>query len=123
MKLNAWFWFIFASLLAMHALDAIAALLNLRALRGQSAKDSRGIYDEADYRRLLDYNAAGTRLERAGEATGLIALLAFWFSGGFGWLERTVDSWGIHPVLTGLLYFGALTLGGAIISLPFDAIE
>lgn len=123
LKLNAWFWFILGSLLAMHALDAVAAWMNLCALRRQSAKDSRGIYDDADYRRLLDYKAAGTRLEMAASAGSLAALLAFWFCGGFGWLERVVDARGLHPVTTGLLYFGALGLGSALVSLPFDLFD
>jgi STE24 endopeptidase len=123
MKLNAWFWFILASLLAMHALDAVAALLNLRALRRQSAKDSRGIYDEADYQRLLEYNAAGTRLQLADGTASLAALLVFWFCGGFGWLERAVESSQLNPIFTGLLYFGALTFGSALVSLPFDIFD
>lgn len=120
MKLNAWFWFILVSLLAMHALDALAAWLNLRALRRQSASDSHGIYDDSDYKRLLDYNAAGTRLEMVQSAIGLGALLVFWFCGGFGWLAHILASWGLRPLPTGLLYFAILGLGSGLLSLPSD---
>jgi STE24 endopeptidase len=47
-------------------------------------------------------------------------LLAFWFAGGFGWLDSLVRGWGLTPVLTGIVFLLILVVARGILGLPFS---
>jgi STE24 endopeptidase len=123
MKTNAYFWLILASVIGWHLLDLAASVLSLRSLRRQSPAQFAAIFDEADYKRLLDYTATNTWFGIVHSTFGLAVLLAFWFCGGFGWLAGVVDALDVNPIVSGLVYLGALGLGGAVLALPFDAYD
>lgn len=115
--MNAYFWIILAALTALRALDAAAQLLNLRALEPRLPAAFREIYDEHEYRRLLDYTAVNTRFDLLVSGIDFAVLLAFWFGGG---LAGVVAGWGFGSIATGLCFIGLLILGKTLIDLPFD---
>ena len=47
-------------------------------------------------------------------------LLAFWFAGGFAWLDGMVRGWELGSIGTGLVYIGFLGGAKGVISLPFE---
>ncbi len=94
---NFYFWIILASLLGFHALDTIASLLNLKTLRRSLPDEFKGIYDETEYRRLLDYTAVTTRFEIFTSTFNLAVLLTFWFCGGYNLLDQFVPSGRSRP--------------------------
>jgi STE24 endopeptidase len=108
------------ALLAWFAIDRLADALNLRALPPEPPPEAREIYDAQEYRRLLDYTRADTRFDVVASSVELAALIAFWFAGGFGWLDAHVRALASGEVTRGLLFLGALFLGGRVISLPFE---
>lgn len=123
-ELNLYALVILAALLADFVLERAADLLNLRALRRDPPEELRDLYDPERYRRSQEYTRARTRLGIAASTTSLVALLAFWFLGGFDaldvWLRGLgpVGGWG--PVGRGLLYLGILGFAGSLLSLPFS---
>jgi STE24 endopeptidase len=50
---------------------------------------------------------------------GLAIVLAWWQGGGFNWLDEMIRPLGLGPVVTGLIYVGALVIGSAALGLPF----
>ena len=48
------------------------------------------------------------------------ALLAFWFIGGFGFLDTWLRSFGLNETITGILFIGILFLGNTLANLPFQ---
>ncbi|HZP42749.1 MAG TPA: M48 family metallopeptidase [Candidatus Binatia bacterium] len=110
---------VLAALLGKFALDATADVLNLRALRPEAPPEFRDVYDPARYRRAQEYTRARARFGFVPATVGLAALLAFWFAGGFGALDRVVRALGWGPIPSGLAYLGALGLGAALLRLPF----
>jgi STE24 endopeptidase len=46
--------------------------------------------------------------------------LAFWFVGGFGWLDERVRELGENQIVSGLIYMAALYVGSTVVSLPFE---
>src|SRR5262245_50190512 len=50
----------------------------------------------------------------------LVALIIFWFAGGFDALDQWVRSFGRSTITTGLIYVGILALINLILSIPFD---
>ncbi len=120
MKTNALFWVILCANAGMYLLDTVANRLNLRALKPELPGEFKGVYDEEEYRRFLDYTAVRARFERLGATWDLAILLGFWLSGGYDWLDRMVRSAHVGVIATGLLYLGALYLGQWLLDLPME---
>jgi STE24 endopeptidase len=119
-KTNALFWVILCANAGMYLLDTVANRLNLRALKPELPGEFKGVYDEEEYRRFLDYTAVRARFERLGATWDLAILLGFWLSGGYDWLDRMVRSAHVGVIATGLLYLGALYLGQWLLDLPME---
>jgi STE24 endopeptidase len=113
---------ILSAVLAAFALESIAKLLDLRALRrGDRAlpREVRGAYDPEALKRSRAYGAARIRFRLVESTLGLLVLLSFWFGGGFRWLDELVRGLELPAVPSGLLYIGTLALASAVLGLPF----
>jgi STE24 endopeptidase len=119
-ELNEFFWIAIGILIGMRLLEGWADWLNLKAMDRELPERVKDIYAEDEYRRSQSYERVKTKWSWISDAIFLVALLGFWLSGGFGWLETSLQSLNWHPVLTGLLYFFLLGLAQWLIRLPFD---
>ncbi len=111
---------ILAALLLDYILNLAADLLNLKAMRRELPEEFQGVYDPEAYRKSQEYLRVKTRFGIFTATVGLIALLAFWFSGGFNLIDLWVRSWGFGPIVTGLAYIGILVFLRGLLSLPFQ---
>ena len=68
----------------------------------------QGVYDTHQYRKSQDYLRVNTRFGWVTAVVNLVAILFFWFQGGFPAMDNWVQSFGKGPVLTGLMYIGTL---------------
>ena len=118
--MNAYAAVILGALLAEYALNLVSDLLNLRHLRPDLPQEFRDTFDEEEYERAQQYTRTTTRFGLLSSTFGLAVLLAFWFAGGFEWLDTVVRGWGFGPLVTGLCYVGLLALGRGALSLPFS---
>ena len=118
--MNAFGAIILLTILGKFFIDTVARWLNLRSLNPQAPSEFQDLYDPSEYARSQDYARVNTRFHLLESGFQLILFLAFWFSGGFDWLDRIVRSWGHGPILTGITYIGILGLAGSLFSLPFD---
>lgn len=118
--MNAFGAFVLAALLLEYGLSLAADLLNLRALRAEAPEGLRDVYDPATYRRSQEYTRARTRFGLIPATFDLVLLLGFWFGGGFAALDRAIVDLERGPIVSGLLFIGALVLGKSILGLPFD---
>jgi STE24 endopeptidase len=117
---NGYFIAALAGLLVVEAINWTARLLNLRALQSDLPADFADVYDREDYRRSQEYTRVNTRFHFVESVFDLAVLLAFWFAGGFGWLDNLVRSWGLAPVVTGLLFLLILIAARGVLDLPFS---
>ncbi len=117
--MNYFFIVILAALALEYALHLAANLLNLKALQLEPPSALEGIYRPEDYRNSQEYTRASTRLHVTASTFKLALLLAFWFAGGFNYLDEVVRAWGLVPLASGLLYIGILLLGYSLLTLPF----
>jgi STE24 endopeptidase len=111
---------ILATIIIGYLLSIITEILNLRALSAELPDEFDGVYDADAYRKSQEYTRTTTRFGFATETFGVILTLAFWFSGGFQYLDTVVRVWQLHPIWTGLIYIGILTMGRSILALPFS---
>jgi STE24 endopeptidase len=118
--MNAFGVIILLTILAKFSIDTLARWLNLRSLDPNAPAEFRNLYDPAEYARSQEYTRVNTRFHFLESGLLLILFLAFWFLGGFDWLDRIVRSRGYGPILTGIIYIGILGLAGSLLSLPFD---
>jgi STE24 endopeptidase len=117
---NYFFIVILAALLVEFLLEVVASLLNLRALAPEQPPELEGIYEPEIYRKSQQYTRLKTYFGLLESTFMLVILLAFWFAGGFNWLDIVVRSWGFPSLINGLLYIGILALAYSAIGLPFS---
>ncbi len=118
--LNVYAVIILVALLATFGVERWADLRNLRALRQGLPAEFEDVYDRETYERSQEYSRARLRLGLLTTSVDLVALLLFWWLGGFGRLFRGIDllQWG--PIAGGILYIGALVVAQWLIGLPFS---
>lgn len=108
-----------AALFFDYFMNMAADYLNLRSLQQNVPELFKGIYDDEKYAQSQKYLLANTRFGMLSATVSLLVLLGFWFAKGFPLLDAWARSWNGGPVVTGLIYFGALFLFKGALSLPF----
>lgn len=101
-------------------LDFISSMLNLKALDPKLPEEFKGVYDDEKYAKSQEYTRVSERYGIITSIYSLTILLAFWFSGGFGWLDQSLRGMGWSETLTGLAFIGALMFGNSLLNLPFQ---
>jgi STE24 endopeptidase len=113
--------FILAALIFQFALHRLAETLNLNSSSTPVPEAFKALYHPERYARSQDYLRVRTRFAWLSSTISLVMTLAFWLSGGFGFLDDRVRSLEYGPILSGLIYIGVLWLGVSILGLPFKA--
>ena len=113
-------WTILFFLVADFLLHRVADRLNLNAITDEIPKSFQGVFDPEKYRQAQAYLRANTRFGQIAGAVDLLVLLAFWFGGGFAFVDSWTRSFGWGPLATGLAYIGLLTGLKAIVDQPFS---
>ncbi len=117
--MNIFFIVILAALVGQAVLAVVSGLLNARAFSPTVPAEFAGVFDDERYARAQRYAMTRARFRAVRATVDLAILLAFWFAGGFAWLDQAVRTLGYGPVVTGLLYIGGLGLASAVLALPF----
>ena len=118
--MNPFFVIILIAILLEFVINLVADLLNLKALKLEIPDSLQGIYKPDEYRNSQQYTRTVTRFAFVTSSFRLALLLAFWFAGGFNFLDQVVRSWGFIPIANGLLYIGILLLAYSLVTLPFS---
>jgi len=111
---------ILVALVLEFALNLIANLFNLKALRLELPLALEGIHKPEDYRSSQEYTRTITRFDFVTSTFDLLLLLSVWFAGGFNYLDQVIRSWGFVPIVNGLLYIGILLIAHSMLMLPFS---
>ena len=94
--------------------------LNTTQWSAKLPDELKGIYDDEKYKKSMEYEKAKHRFSVVTDSLDFIAVLALFASGGFGWLDCVIRTWGINnPIFVALLYFAILGLISGIFSFPF----
>lgn len=118
--INGYFIFVVVTVIGFYLLDVVSRSLNLSALKPQLPAEFSDVFDADEYAKSQDYTRVGTRFSIVEDTVSLIVFLAFWWLGGFGWLDEYVRSVTDHSVLRGLLFMALLYVGSMLIGLPFE---
>ncbi len=118
--MNAFMMIVLTALLVDYALTFAAELLNLRTMRRTPPAELEGVYQPDEYAKSQRYGRERTRFGLIVDTFRLVVVLAFWFAGGFEYLDDAVRGLGLHVVPTGLVYIGVLVIGYSLLTLPFS---
>lgn len=120
-SVNGYFIFVLVTVVGFFLLDFFSRMMNLSALKTELPNAFADVFDAAEYSKSQDYTREGTRFGLIEDTVSLLIFLAFWWLGGFGWVDAQVRN--IVPentVLQGLLFIAFLYVGSMLISLPFE---
>jgi STE24 endopeptidase len=101
------------------AFETFVDLLNLRSLDPVLPAEFKGFYDETRYAKSQDYLRVRTRFGTWQRILFTLGLVIFILAGGFNQIDLMARSVGEGPIVTGLLFIGALSILGWLVSLPF----
>lgn len=118
---NPWFIAALVGVLGVFHLEIIATFLNLAQFRHALPQRLQEIFSAETVRKAGEYASQSARLDLLRSTVSVAVLIAFWWGGGFGWLERTSAAWGWGEIKTGVGVIGLLLLVQNVLSLPFDA--
>ena len=118
--INGYFIFVLATVLGFFLIDVVSRMMNLGSLKPELPATFADVFDKSAYAKSQAYTRERTRFGLFGDTASLLILLAFWWLGGFGWLDETVRGYTENQIIAGLLFIGALYLGSRLISMPFD---
>ncbi|MFC1692002.1 M48 family metallopeptidase [Candidatus Latescibacterota bacterium] len=113
---------ILSTLILDFVMNLIADILNLKTLSRELPEEFKDTYDEKKYRMSQDYTRVKILFESTISVVSLAVLLAFWFAGGFNFIDVRVQSWNLNPILSGVLYIAILLILRQILSLPFKIV-
>jgi STE24 endopeptidase len=113
-------WTILAFLVIEFGLHRMANRLNLKALSDRIPLSFRELYDRQKYRQSQAYLRTNTRFGQLVSTIDLIALLIFWFAGGFALVDDWARSLGLGAISTGIAYIGVIIILKLLIDQPFS---
>lgn len=110
---------ILGTLFGTFLIKLVADVLNLKAAGEILPDEFRDVFDQEAYEKSQNYLRHSTVFSLAAAAFELAVLLAFWFAGGFNYLDLLVRDFGFSSLVTGILYIGILLFLQGLVSLPF----
>ncbi len=117
--MNIYFIVIITILIFEYALSFIVRALNLRALDPNLPEEFKDTFNQEKYLKSQDYTRTNSRFSYITSTFSLVLSLIFIFGGVYNIIDLYVRSIGYGNILTGLLFFGLLTVLTDVLSLPF----
>lgn len=100
-------------------LSRILDYLNLKNMKEVVPDALKDLYDEEEYKRSQQYQREKSRVGLWQSLIGFLVIMAMLILGGFAWLDTWIAGFVSKSLWHSLLFFAALGLGSAVLSLPF----
>jgi STE24 endopeptidase len=114
---------ILVALFVLWNLEFAATLLNLKAFPETVPAELGDVMDAPKLDQARAYLTVNSRFDVIRSSTALAVLLAWWFAGGFAWLDGWARSLVSGEVAAGLVFLAAMFLGQFLTALPFSIHE
>ena len=115
-----YYFVILGALLLEYGLSTISSFLNMNSITETVPKGFEDYYDTEKYSQSQQYLKDKTRLGLLSETFSLILTLFVIHTGIFVLLDEFVRSYSLHPIITGLMFFGILFFINDLLNLPFS---
>lgn len=111
---------IVTALVTEAAIRRLADWLDVRRARRPLPTELHDVEDEQTRQRSAEYARACFVSDSLASLVFLVALMLFWFLGGFNWLDQTLRATIPHPVFRGVTFVLCLLFAQRLLMLPFD---
>jgi len=117
--MNIYFIAIIAILIFEYTLSFIVRTLNLKALDPKLPKEFEDTFDSEKYKESQNYTRTNSKFSYITSTFSLMISFIFIFAGVYNIVDQFVREIGYGEIVTGLFFFGLLTIITDIINLPF----
>lgn len=100
-------------------LSRILEYLNQSYSKSELPSELSSFYDAEKYKKSQQYHKESDRLGMWAEVISFIVMISFLWLNGFAWLNNILEPHFTNKIILALIYFGVLSIGSSIISLPF----
>lgn len=113
---------VLASAIAVpEAISLVSALLQRSRIGSPLPADLAGIYEQDEYDRANKYAKAKSDFGLVRGTFDIVVFYAFWFLGGFPWLDDVCVGLGLpNDMFTGLVFIAILCLGHMLLGIPWS---
>ena len=118
--MNLFLAIIVGTIIFEYVLSFVSRQLNLKSLTTNLPDQFVGFYDEEKYAKSQNYTRANSSFGRISSTFNFILILAVILLGLFDTLDQYARSFGYSPLITGLIFFGIITIIQDILSTPFS---
>ena len=118
--MNGLFWIIVLALIADFTIRSAATIFNLRSLKSSPPFGLADIYEQEGYQKSQEYIRVQSQFGLTMSALKLVGSLAFWFAGGFNYIDQVVRIVGWNEISNGIVFFGIFAIVAAILNIPAD---
>jgi STE24 endopeptidase len=101
-------------------MDTLLDYLNAKHFLQKIPSELDDIFEPAEYEKARNYHQENYRFGLLKDGFSLVLVLAFLLGGGFGIIDNFIRTLTENPIFQALGFFGILSLGSGLISLPFS---
>ncbi len=120
MTSSPWFLVTAIGVIGWFHVKLVADFLNLSRLSQEVPEPLRDSISKEDQARAIEYQTAHAKVGIIQDSVRLGVFLAFWWCGGFQWLDVMTEGFGAGPVGTGLILIAVLFALQSLLGLPFE---
>jgi len=118
--MNIYFIIIIGIILFEYILSCIVKYLNIVALDPQLPSEFSDTFDEEKYKKSQEYTKTNTKFSLITNTFTLVISLWFILSGFYNTIDIYSRNMGYGDIITGIIFFGILTIITDILNLPFS---
>lgn len=120
---NTYFYIILGILTGGFILERWLAWLNMKNIKATVPEELKDVYEPERYEKSQEYKRVNSKFSIITSSFSLMLILAMFLLGGFAILnDYSFSITGIY-ILTALFFFGILSFGSDILSMPFDVYD
>ncbi|MCF8381889.1 MAG: M48 family metallopeptidase [Bacteroidales bacterium] len=120
---NYYFYIILGILIGGFILERWLSWLNMKNTKAPVPEELKDVYEPERYEKSQEYKRANSKFSIITSTYSLILILIMFLLGGFAFLNDFSFSLTGTYIITVLAFFGILSFGSDILSLPFDVYD
>ena len=118
--MNIYFIVIISVLIFDYLLSLVVDFLNIKSLDPNLPEEFSDTFDKEKYIKSQEYTKTQTTFSHFSSTFSLVISLSFILGGVYNIIDLYVRSLGYSEIVTGLLFFGLLSVITDLLSLPFS---
>jgi STE24 endopeptidase len=121
--MNILFWIILIAIIVEFIIDIILTILNIRSINTNPPNGLEDVYDFSEYKKSQEYTLTRSKFSLIVTIVQILAMLIFWFSGGFNFVDQMIRVMEWNEIANGILFIFILSGLSMALNLPFDLYE